>query len=286
MTRRFPRLGAHMSIAGGVEKAVERGASIGCATIQIFTKNNNQWNARPLNPKQVIAFKAQRDELDIHPVFAHDSYLINLASPDDGLWRKSLNAVVIELERCETLELPGLVMHPGAHTGSGEEAGMQRVADGLSEAFRRLPGGRTQVWLETTAGQGTSLGHTFEQLRQILERVREPERIGFCLDTAHVLAAGYELRTRDGYDATFDEFDSLLGLDRLRAFHLNDSKKEHASRVDRHQHIGQGFVGLDAFRMLLNDPRFADRPMVLETPKGADMAEDVENLQVLQGLFE
>ena len=225
MTKKRPRLGAHMSVAGGVEKAIERGASVGCETIQLFTKNNNQWRAHPLKPAQIARFEALRVELDIWPIFAHDSYLINLASPKDDLWQKSVDAFTIELERCEVLNLAGLVMHPGSHTGSGDEAGICRVAEGLNEAFRRLPGNRTQVWLETTAGQGTSLGHTFEQLRRILDGVHEPERIGVCLDTAHVLAAGYDLRTPAGYEATFDEFDQQLGLDRLRAFHLNDSRK-------------------------------------------------------------
>jgi len=286
LTKAHPRLGAHMSIAGGVEKAIERGASVGCETIQIFTKNNNQWKAHELKPAQIAQFKANRIKLDIHPIFAHDSYLINLGSPSDELWNKSLDAFTIELERCETLELLGLVMHPGSHTGSGEEAGLRRVAEGLNEAFRRLPGHKTEVWLETTAGQGTNLGYNFGQLRQILDMVSEPERIGFCFDTAHILASGYELRERDGYEATFAEFDQILGLGRLRAFHLNDSKKDLGSRVDRHEHIGHGFLGLEAFRMLLNDPRFSDRPMVLETPKGKEMGEDVENLKVLRGLFE
>jgi deoxyribonuclease IV len=284
--KKRPRLGAHMSIAGGVEKALERGASVGCETIQLFTKNNNQWRAQSLEPAQIARFQTLRAGLDIHPVFAHDSYLINLASPDDELWQKSVDAFTIELERCEALDLAGLVMHPGSHTGSGDAAGIRRVADGLSEVFRRLPGHRAEVWLETTAGQGTSLGRTFEQLQQILEGVGAPERIGVCLDTAHVLAAGYELRTPAGYAATFEAFDRHLGLERLRAFHLNDSKKAHGSRVDRHAHIGQGFVGLDAFRMLVNDARFVEVPMVLETPKGKEMTEDVENLRILRSLFE
>ena len=207
MAKQHLRLGAHMSIAGGVEKAIERGASVGCETIQLFTKNNNQWRAHELTPAQIERFQALRAELDIHPIFAHDSYLINLASPDDELWQKSVDAFTIELERCEVLELAGLVMHPGSHVGSGEAAGIQRVADGLSEAFRRLPGNRTEVWLETTAGQGSSLGHTFEQLRRILDGVNQPERIGICLDTAHALAAGYELRTPAGYAETFEEFE-------------------------------------------------------------------------------
>ena len=280
-----PRLGAHMSIAGGVEKSIARGASIGCETIQIFTKNTNQWRAAPLQPDQIERFQAARAGGDVWPIFAHAAYLINLASPDPALWNRSLDAFTIELERCETLGLPGLVIHPGAHMGSGEEAGLARVAEALREVFRRLPGGAVQVWLETTAGQGTGLGHSFHQLQRIDELTGRPERIGFCFDTAHVLAAGYDLRTREGYQATFAEFERLLGLHRLRAFHLNDSKRDQGSRVDRHTHIGQGHLGLEPFRMLLNDPRFAGRPMVLETPKGPDLAEDVRNLRVLRGLL-
>ena len=285
MTQPHLRLGAHMSIAGGVDKSIERGRSVGCDAIQIFTKSSNQWKARPLADDEIARFKAAQVELDIHPVVAHDSYLINLGTPSDALWRKSLDALTQEVERCAALGIPGLVMHPGAHLGSGEEAGLRRIAAALDEVGRRLPGYKTGIWLETTAGQGSVLGHTFEQLRTILELVKEPERIGFCFDTAHALAAGYELRTTEGYQATFAEFDRLLGLSRLHCFHLNDSKKNLGTHVDRHEHIGKGTLGLEPFRMLLNDPRFADCPMILETPKGEDMAEDVENLRVLRGLL-
>lgn len=281
-----PRLGAHMSIAGGVDQALVRGRQIGCETIQIFTKNVNQWRARPLASDEIARFKAAQREWGIAPVIGHDSYLINLASPNEELWHKSLDAFVEELERCELLELPALVMHPGSHQGSGEEAGLRRIAEALNESMRRLAGGRVRIWLETTAGQGSNLGYRFEHLRQIMDMLHEPERFGFCFDTAHVFAAGYELRTREGYEATFAEFDRLLGLDRLCVFHLNDSKKGRGSRVDRHAHIGQGHLGLESFHMLLNDVRFAGRPMILETPKGEDMAEDVENLRVLRSLFE
>ena len=275
-----------MSIAGGVDQALERGHRVGCETIQIFTKNSNQWKARPLQPDEIQRFQVGQTALDIRPVIAHDSYLINLASPNDGLWQKSLDACAEEMERCEALGIPGLVMHPGAHMGSGVATGVERVAKALNEVCRRLPGYRVQIWLETTAGQGTSLGSRFEELRQMLDGSVEPERFGFCFDTAHALAAGYDLRTRDGYDQTMAEFDRILGLGRLCAFHLNDSKKALGSRVDRHEQIGQGALGLEAFRSVLNDTRFVDRPMVIETPKGDDMAEDVVNLRLLRGLFE
>jgi deoxyribonuclease-4 len=275
-----------MSIAGGVDKAIERGQRIGCQTMQIFTKNANQWKARPLPADVIARFKAGLAESGIGPVAAHDSYLINLGTPDDVLWRKSVDALTEELERCEQLDIPGLVLHPGAHLGSGAEAGVRRVAQALDEAGRRLPGYRAQPWLETTAGQGSVLGSRFEELQAIIGAVREPERVGVCLDTAHVFAAGYELRTPDGYAATWESFGRLLGLDRLRCVHVNDSKKGLGSRVDRHEHIGRGALGLEAFRLLVNDVNLRGRPMILETPKGEDMAEDVENLRILRGLVE
>jgi deoxyribonuclease-4 len=275
-----------MSIAGGVDRSLERGRRVGCDAIQIFTKSANQWKARPLPADEVARFRAGRSALGIWPVVAHDSYLINLASPADDLWRKSLDAFTEELERCEALDIPGLVLHPGAHLGSGEEAGLRRIAAALDEACRRLPGYKVGIWLETTAGQGSVLGHRFEQLRLVLDLVQQPERIGFCFDTCHAFVAGYELRTPAGYAATWEAFDRLLGLRRLRVIHLNDAKKGLGSHVDRHEHIGKGMLGLEAFRLLLNDCRLADRPMILETPKGEDMAEDVENLAVLRGLIE
>jgi len=219
-------------------------------------------------------------------VFAHGLYLINLATPDDELWLKSLDALTDDLERCEQLGLPGLVIHPGSHRGSGEAPGLARIAAALDEVHTRLPGYGVQVWLETTAGQGDHLGHSFGQLRVMVDGVTDPERLGICFDTAHAFAAGYELRTREGFEATWAEFDDLLGLDRLRAVHLNDSKKELGSRVDRHEHIGQGFLGLEPFRFLLNDARFLGRPMTLETEKGSDLSEDRENLALLRSLIE
>ncbi|MGQ9517908.1 MAG: deoxyribonuclease IV [Anaerolineae bacterium] len=285
MTCPRPRLGAHMSIAGGVDKAIERGAGIGCETIQIFTKNTNQWRARPLDAGEVQRFHALQPQYHIFPVVGHAAYLINLASPDDALWERSLEAFIEELQRAEQLGLPGLVVHPGAHMGAGEEAGLRRIAEAVSRALQQVPG-RVEIWLETTAGQGTVLGGSFAHLQRILEHVTRPARIGFCLDTAHVAAAGYEIRHRAGYEAMWAEWDTLLGVDRVRIFHLNDLARPVGARIDRHAHIGQGVLGLEPFRMLLNDPRFTDRPMVLETPKGKDLKEDVENLRVLRSLFE
>lgn len=286
MTEKTLLLGAHQSIAGGVEKALERGQEVGCDTVQIFVKSPNRWVSKPLADENVGAFKEAVEDTGIWPVFAHALYLINLATPDDALWQKSLDALTDDLERCELLGLPGLVIHPGSHMGSGEEAGIARIAAALDEVHGRLPGYSVQVWLEVTAGQGAHLGYTFAQLRSMLDSVQEPERLGICFDTAHAFAAGYELRTRQGYEATWTEFDEALGLDRLRAIHLNDSKRELGSRVDRHEHIGQGLLGLEPFRFLLNDSRFRGIPMTLETDKGPDLAEDKENLALLRSLVD
>lgn len=280
------RLGAHMSIAGGVSRAFDRGEQIGCEAMQIFTKNQNQWEAKPLEPAEVERFRRRQQETGIEPVIAHDAYLINLASPDDALWERSLRAFIDELVRAETLGLPGVVLHPGAHMGAGEEIGLDRIARALDRAHAATPGFRTQTLLEITAGQGSNLGYTFEQLAAIRNAVDDPGRVAICFDTAHALAAGYEYRTPEAYAAMWDHFDRVLGIELIRCFHLNDSKKDLGSRVDRHTHIGQGFVGLEAFRMILNDPRFDSLPMLLETPKGTDMKEDIENLRVLRSLIE
>ena len=279
-------LGSHQSIAGGVEKSLERGQEVGCDTIQIFVKTPNRWASKPLAEENVAAFKEAVEETGIWPVFAHALYLINLATPDDALWHKSLDALADDLSRCEQLALPGLVVHPGSHMGSGEEAGIARIIAALDEVHVRLAGYGAQVWLETTAGQGAHLGYAFPQLRAILNGVKEPDRLGICFDTAHAFAAGYELRTREGYEATWADFDETVGLARLKAIHLNDSKKELGSRVDRHEHIGQGLLGLEPFRFLLNDDRFRGLPMTLETDKGPDLEEDKENLAVLRSLIE
>lgn len=278
------RFGAHMSIAGGLEKSVDRAELAGCDSLQIFTKNGNQWKAKPIEPEQVERYEARLAETQITPVVAHDSYLINLASPDDEMWEKSIDAFRIELERCEQLSVPFLVTHPGSFMKSSEEEGFQRIAEALNRINNDLAGYKVMALLETTAGQGTNIGHRFEQIAAIMAQVSVPERVGCCFDTCHVFAAGYEIRTDDGYAETIDAFDSVIGLDKLKVFHFNDSKKEFGSRRDRHEHIGAGEIGLDGFRHFVNDPRFADHAALLETPKSEDLHEDIENLERLRGL--
>jgi deoxyribonuclease-4 len=279
-------LGAHQSIAGGVAKALERGQEAGCDVVQIFVKNPSRWAAKPLPEQDIVAFNEAVSDTGIWPVFAHSIYLVNVATPDDALWNKSVGALTDDLERCEQLGLSGLVMHPGSHRGAGEGAGIARIVAALDEVHARLSGYRAQVWLEVTAGQGDHLGYTLSQLAAMIDGVRQPERLGICFDTAHAFAAGYELRTREGYEATWTEFAEDLGLDRLKAIHLNDSKRELGSRVDRHEQIGQGQLGIEPFRFLLNDDRFRGIPMTLETDKGPDLAEDKENLALLRSLIE
>ena len=279
-------LGAHMSAAGGVSKAFERARSIGINTMQIFTKNQNRWRQKPIPPQEIERWFELQAETGISPVVSHAAYLINLGSPNDALWEKSADAFADELTRAEQLGILGVVLHPGAHVGSGKEAGIARVIAGLDRAHAATPGYKTLTLLEITAGQGSNLGYRFEQLRAMLEGVKEPERVAFCFDTCHAFAAGYDFRTPETYAATMAEFDRLLGLDRLRCFHFNDSKKGLGSRVDRHEHIGAGLLGLAPFGFILNDPRFVGVPKILETPKSADMHEDLENLKVLRGLVE
>ena len=281
----MPLLGAHMSIAGSVGQAVYRGQQVGCQVVQIFTKQPNRWAARPLAAEEIAAFQRAREETGIATVFAHDAYLINLASPDAVLWEQSVDSFQMEVERAAALQLPFLVTHAGAHRGSGEEAGLQRIVEALDRVCERTPQAGVTILLETTAGQGGYLCYRFEHLAWIIAQARCPERLGVCFDTCHVFAAGYELRTPAAYAETMQRFDQIVGLDRIRAFHLNDCLKGLGSRVDRHTHIGQGQLGLEAFRSLLNDPRFGDRPMVLETPKGPEMEEDRQNLAVLRGLM-
>ena len=277
-------LGAHMSIAGGVDRALERGEAIGCTAVQMFTKSSNQWAARPIPDEEIARFAERRGRAGLDAVVAHDSYLINLCSPDDALYRRSIQAHAEELRRCETLGIPALVTHPGAHVGQGEEFGIRRIAEAIDELHARLPASPVMIVLETMAGQGTTIGHRFEHLAGILARVRQADRLGVCFDTCHVFASGYDLRTRGAYEETWRRFDGTIGLRRLRVVHLNDSKKDLGCRVDRHEHIGAGHLGTDAFRHLMNDDRLAHVPMVLETPKGDDCREDVENLNRLLGL--
>lgn len=279
------RLGAHMSIGGGVDTAFDRGEQVGCDAIQIFTKNNNQWRAAPLKEETVERYHRRQAETGIRPVVAHSSYLLNLASPKDELWHKSIEALVVEMERCETLAIPYLVIHPGSHMGSGEKVGIVRIAEALNVAHDRLPDAQVKITLETTAGQGTNLGYRFEHLAAMIDGTEANERLAVCYDTCHTLAAGYDYRTPEGYAEVLAQFHEIIGLDRLSVLHLNDSKQDLGSRRDRHEHIGEGSVGLDGFRYLLNDPRFQETPMLLETPKSKDMHEDVENLARLRALI-
>lgn len=281
----MPFLGAHMSIAGGIELAPERGASVGCEIIQLFTKSSNQWASKPLTEAEVAAFRSNMDRHRIRVAFAHDSYLINLGSPDKALHKRSLAAFIHELGRAERLGLMALVFHPGSHMERGEESCLERIAESVNEAHRKTPGCKVLTCFENAAGQGTNVGYRFEHLARLIELTEDKKRVGVCFDTQHAFAAGYDLRTEDGYRRVFEEFDKIVGIKRIHCFHLNDSKKGLGSRVDRHEHIGKGELGLVAFRCLLNDPRFRDHPMSLETPKGPDLKEDVMNLKTLRSLL-
>jgi len=273
-------LGAHMSIAGGVYNALVSGKELGCTTIQIFTKNANQWKAKELSTEEIERFKQLQKETQISPVVAHDSYLINIASKDKELLEKSRQSLLFELTRTERLGIPCLVMHPGSNPNEAD--GIKRIADSLNWIHSQSPKYSARICLETTAGQGNTLGHRFDQIAGIIDLLGDKSRVGVCYDTAHTFAAGYDIRTRKAYQATFKEFDKIIGLKKLKVIHLNDSKKDFGTRVDRHEHIGKGFIGLDAFRMLLNDHRFEKVPKILETPKEGDM--DENNLEVLRSL--
>ena len=285
-----------MSIAGGLPRAVERARAADCDTLQIFTKSSGQWRARPLPDTEIAEFRRLSEALDVRPVMAHASYLINLAAAADTLRQRSRVALVEELDRAEMLGLLGVVLHPGAYTTTTEEDGLARIADGIASVLADRPDQQTMLLLEHTAGQGTNLGHTFEQLETIIsavERTGTARRIGVCLDTCHLLAAGYDLGSDAGYTDTMHRLDGCVGLDRLKALHLNDSKTPLGSRVDRHTHIGTGHVGLSAFRRLLTDPRLEEVPMVLETPKARSGKSgeiepdpmDLENLGTLRALM-
>ena len=282
MTREL-LVGAHMSIAGGIHNAFTHGQRAGCRTMQIFLKSSSQWKGRALTEDDRRLYLAAEANTGIGPVVAHNSYLINLASPDPALYRRSIDAFVAEMQRANYLGVSCVILHPGAHMGSGEEQGIARVAAALNRALDRV-GPPVRVLLENTAGQGSSLGRRFDQLAAILEKVRQDGRLGICLDTCHAFAAGYDIRTPEAYRKTFREFDRLIGVDRIGVIHVNDCKKELGSRVDRHTHIGRGKIGLEGFRCLVNDRRFAKAPKILETPKGEDLKEDRMNLAALRRL--
>jgi len=277
-------LGAHMSIAGGVHTAVERGVSIGCTTMQMFVKNNNQWRGKELSDEDIATYKKLLRESSIGPVVVHDTYLINLCAADAQILRKSRAALKDELDRCEVLGVEYLNFHPGSHVGAGDIEGIKRIVESLNIIHEETKGYRVKSVLETTAGQGTAIGHRFEQLREIIDLVAEPDRMAVCMDTCHVFAAGYDISTARGYEKTFEEFDAIIGLNRLVAFHVNDSKRELGSHVDRHDHIGKGKIGKTGFRLLMNDERFRTVPKILETPKGPEMKEDVKNMRTLKNM--
>jgi len=276
-----------MSIAGGYFRAVDAAAKLGMDCVQIFTKSSNQWRAKPLTEQDSQRFQDSLTRTGVQMPCGHASYLLNLASPDRDLWKKSVDAFVVELERAQRLGLVGLVVHPGSYRDSTEKAGLSRIVRALKTALRRTSGFDVQVWLENTAGQGTSLGCRFEHLKTLTSEIGDSNRLGVCLDTCHLFASGYRLRTTHQYAQTMDQFDDVVGIKWIRAFHLNDSKREFGSRVDRHEHIGAGHLGVSSFRNVVNDPRFATLPMYMETPKedDEDQPMDAANLGKLRRLL-
>jgi len=277
-------LGAHMSVAGGAFKAFGHGEKYGCTAIQIFTKSSNQWKAKELSDDDIDKYFSEQERTGIKMVVAHDSYLINLGSPDEAMLQKSRDAFLIEMQRCETLKIPYLVTHPGSHLGQGEEWGVKRIAESLSWLHEQTEGFKVKIALETTAGQGTNLGYKFEQISSMIKQASQPERLAVCLDTCHIFAAGYDIRTKTEYDKTISEFDRIIGLERLAVIHMNDSKKDLGSRVDRHNHIGEGFIGENAFGFIMKDKKLSEIPKLLETPKGDDGEMDKVNLGKLRKL--
>ncbi|MBX9652195.1 deoxyribonuclease IV [bacterium] len=286
----MPLFGSHLSIAGGYYKAVDRAGQLGFDTVQIFTKNNNQWRAKPITDAEVEQFETSLKKNGIKKPISHDSYLINLASPDDELWNKSIDAMVVELERAHQLGIWHVVAHPGSHVGTGEAEGIKRIINGLNIVFERTKYILTSVCLETTAGQGTNLGYHFRHLGAIIKGCGSIDRLTACIDTCHVFAAGYYFATKDQYEVMMEDFDQHVGINRLVAWHLNDSKKELGSRVDRHEHIGKGCIGLEPFRAIVNDIRMAKIPMYLETAKEVDPESGREwdeiNLDTLKSLLQ
>lgn len=278
-------LGAHTSTAGGVSKSVDLAEKLGFTAMQIFTKNNNRWFQKGLVDKEIDAFKSKIKKSKIAFVVSHDSYLINLCAKDKTILKKSRSAFLDELERCEQLDIPYLNFHPGAHLGAGEKNGIKLIAESLNIAHEKTKGYKVSSMLEATAGQGTTIGYRFEQLQEIIELVEKKRRMSVCIDTAHVFAAGYDIKNLREYKKVIKDFDEIIGLDRLKCFHMNDSKKELGSRVDRHEHIGKGFIGLDGFANIMNDRRLKKIPKILETPKGKEQLEDLENLTALKKLI-
>jgi len=278
-------LGAHTSIAGGVSKAVELAEKLGFTAMQIFTKNNNRWFQKPLEEKEIEAFKSKLKKSHIKFVVSHDAYLINLCATDKEVLKKSRTAFLDELKRCELLGIPHLNFHPGSHIGAGEKEGIKLIAESINIAHDNTKGYKVSSMLETTAGQGTAIGYRFEQLQEIIELVEDKDRMTVCIDTAHIFAAGYDIKDSKNFKKVIKEFDEIIGLERLKCFHMNDSKKPIGSRVDRHEHIGKGFIGPEGFSNIMNDRRLKKIPKILETPKGKEQLEDLKNLEVLRNLI-
>lgn len=288
MSRPLPLFGAHLSIAGGLQNALYAGRDIGCDCVQLFVKNQRQWKAASLLPMQIEAFRAARRETGLTPLLAHASYLLNLASPLADMRRRSKTALLDELQRCEALGIDYLIFHPGSAKGDSEHAALRRVARGLNEILRKTKGLRTRLLIESTAGQGATIGHRFEQIAAIIDRVERPERVGVCLDTCHLFAAGYDFRAAEGYRAMMEELDTVMSVAQVKCVHVNDSKGRLGSRLDRHEHIGKGQIKKSGFAHLINDPHFAGIPMILETPKGKDgrgVNYDKLNLKRLRSLI-
>lgn len=276
------QFGAHVSIAGGIYKAPQRGEKLECDAIQIFTKNQMRWDAKPLKNDDIQKFKEEFIQRRPNHVMTHDSYLINLGSPEEDKLAKSRSAFLDEIQRCDQLGIPYLIFHPGSHTGAGEKYALDMISNSLNWSHRETKGSEVITLLEIAAGQGSNVGYNFEQLMEMIENVKEQSRVGICMDTAHMFAAGYDIRTKAAYEATWKEFEKVIGLKWLKAFHINDSKTEFGSKVDRHENLGQGMIGLDAFEILFNDERFDGIPMVLETPGGDKWYK--KNLDLMRGM--
>ncbi|HLJ31844.1 MAG TPA: deoxyribonuclease IV [Candidatus Babeliales bacterium] len=275
--------GAHMSIAGEFKRAIERGESIGCTAIQIFTKSNRQWHAKAIGEKEAMEFKESWKASSITSIVAHASYLINIGSPDKAIEHKSVNALKIEMERCAMLDIPYLVLHPGSHSHTDEKICLERISHNLDELFKQVDG--CSILLETSAGQGTNVGYNFEQLAYIIKLSHHKNRLGVCFDTCHAFTAGYDFTTEKSYHDLWKQFDKIIGLNKLKAIHVNDSKQVLGSCIDRHADIGKGKMGLKPFELLFNDPQFFDIPKILETPKKDGLEKDKKNMETLVSLL-
>jgi deoxyribonuclease IV len=277
-------LGAHMSTSGGLHNAIQHGIKTGCTTIQIFTKNNNRWEQRPTTDEEAEKFLDAREKSGISPVISHTAYLINLATPNQDFHDKSLKALIDEIERAEQVRIPDVVLHPGSPVDGTPEYGMKKIIESLNHCIDKTPDAKARISLELTAGQGSHLGYTFEQIAEMIAGVEDKSRISVCLDTCHIFAAGYDIRTGAAYEHTMKQFAKVIGLKYLKVMHLNDSIKDLGSRVDRHTHIGEGAIGVDAFKFIMQDPRFEKIPKLLETPKNDDYEDDIRNLSLLRKL--